>query len=55
MENSIPQRVFTFIEAKLGEKIYAICITLNDVYWTFELKCLATGNEIREFEIKPKI
>jgi len=55
MENSIPKRAFTFVEARPGEKIYEICIALNDVCWAFELKCAAAGNEIREFEIKPKI
>jgi len=31
VENSIPKRAFTFIEARPSEKIYEICIALNDV------------------------
>lgn len=55
MGNSIPKRVFTFVETKPSEKIYEICIALNDVRGAVELKCLAAGDEICEFEIKPKI
>jgi hypothetical protein len=55
MEDSIPKRVFTFVETKPSEKIYEICIALNDVRGAVELKCFAAGDEICEFEIKPKI
>ena len=55
MENSIPKRVFTFVETEPGEKIYEICIALNDVRGAVELKRLAADDEICEFEIKPKI
>jgi len=32
MENSVPKRVFTFLNMKPNEEIYEICITLKDVH-----------------------